>query len=352
MTGPLSVGDIADRVGGAVVGDATRVIHGVSTPEEGDSRDLVFVGSPRHLERAARAGAVLVGVDLALPSGLTAIRVPDPAHAMAQVIDWMFPVRRNVEGISPAALIDPTARLGMDVGIGPFVCVGADVSIGDRTEIHPSVTIGRGSAVGSDCVVYAGVHIYPEMTIGNRVILHSGVVIGADGFGYTREPIPAASPDEPVQHRKIRQVGRVVIADDVEIGANTTIDRATLTATRVGRGTKIDNLVTVGHNATIGRHCIIIGQAGVSGSTTLGDYVTIAGQAGLAGHIHVGARAVVGAQSGVTKDVPASGVVLGSPAVEARRAKKALTLIDSLPELKRTLAAHERRLAALERFGR
>ena len=352
MTGPLSVGEIADRVRGSVVGDRTRVIEGVSTPEEGDSRDLVFVGSPRHLEQAASAGAALVAIDLTLPSGLTAIRVRDPAQAMAQVIDWMFPVRRDVEGISTAAFVDPTATIGTDVGIGPFACIGADVRIGDRTEIHPSVTVGRGATVGSDCVIHAGVHIYPEMTIGDRVILHSGVVIGADGFGYTPEPMPAPSSDEPVRHRKIRQVGHVVIADDVEIGANTTIDRATLTATRVGRGTKIDNLVTIGHNATVGRHCIIIGQAGVSGSTTLGDYVTIAGQAGLAGHIHVGSRAVVGAQSGVTKDVPDSGIVLGSPAVEARRAKKALTLIDSLPELKRTLAAHERRLAALERLGR
>ena len=352
MTGPLSVGEIAYRVHGSVVGDRHRVIEGVSTPEEGDARDLVFVGSPRHLERATSAGALLVANDLTLPSGLTAIRVPDPAQAMAQVIDWMFPVRRNVVGVSPAAFVDPSATIGTDVGVGPFACIGADVRIGDRTEIHPSVTIGRGSTVGTDCVIYAGVHIYPEMTIGDRVILHSGVVIGADGFGYTREPMPAPDSNEPVRHRKIRQVGRVVIADDVEIGANTTIDRATLTATRVGRGTKIDNLVTIGHNATVGRHCIIIGQAGVSGSTTLGDYVTIAGQAGLAGHIHVGSRAVVGAQSGVTKDVPESGVVLGSPAVDARRAKKALTLIDSLPELKRSLAAHERRLAALERLGR
>jgi UDP-3-O-[3-hydroxymyristoyl] glucosamine N-acyltransferase len=352
MIGPLSVGEIAARVRGAVVGDASRLIDGVSTPEEGDSRDLVFIGSPRHLERAAAAGAALVGVDVALPSGLTAIRVADPAQAMAQVIDWLFPPRRNVEGISPAAFIDPSASIGANVGIGPFACIGADVRIGDGTEIHPSATIGRGTTVGRDCVIHAGVHIYPEMVIGDRVILHSGAVIGADGFGYTREAMSAPPPDEPVRHRKIRQVGRAVIGDDVEIGANTTIDRATLTATRIGRGTKIDNLVTIGHNAVVGRHCIIIGQAGISGSTTLADYVTIAGQAGLAGHIHVGRHAVVGAQSGVTKDVPESGVVLGSPAVEARRAKKALTLIDSLPELKRTLAAHERRLAILESLGR
>ena len=192
------------------------------------------------------------------------------------------------------------------------------------------------------------------MAIGNRVILHSGVVIGADGFGYVPETLPAseAAPDEPRRHRKIRHVGSVIIGDEVEIGANTTIDRATFAATRVGNGTKIDNLVTIGHNATIGRHCIIIGQAGISGSTALGDYVTVAGQAGLAGHVRIGSNVVIGAQSGVTKDVAPGEIVLGSPAVESKRAKKALTLIDSLPDFKRALASHERRLAELERLTR
>jgi UDP-3-O-[3-hydroxymyristoyl] glucosamine N-acyltransferase len=282
---------------------------------------------------------------------MTTIGVRDPAAAMARVIDLLVPVRRELVGISPAAFVEPGAALGEDVGIGPHAYIGADVRIGDRTEIHPNSTIGRGSRIGDDCVIHPGVHLYPETTIGHRVVLHSGVVIGADGFGYTRERMPGGSADgdEPHHHRKARQVGRVVVEDDVEIGANTTIDRATLSATRIGRGTKIDNLVQIGHNTAIGRHCIIIGQAGISGSTVLGDYVTVAGQAGLAGHVHVGSHVVIGAQSGVTKDVKPGEIVLGSPAVESIRAKKALALIDSLPDFKRALAAHERRLTQIER---
>jgi UDP-3-O-[3-hydroxymyristoyl] glucosamine N-acyltransferase len=323
----------------------------VSTPEQADSGDLVFVVSAKHLAGAAAAAAVLVPSGLELPAGITAIRVADPMSAMARVVDWFFPVRRVFDHVSPAAFVDRTATLGAGVGIGPLAYVGPGVRIGDRTEIHPSSTIARDTQIGSDCVIHSGVHIYPDTRIGDRVVLHSGVVIGADGFGYVREPLPsdAARADEPFRHRKIRHVGCVAIEDDVEIGANTTIDRGMLTATRIGRGSKIDNLVTVGHNSTVGRHCIIIGQAGLSGSTVLDDYVTIAGQVGVADHVRIGARAVVGAQAGVTKDVPAGQTALGSPAVEGLRAKKALTLIDSLPEFKRALSAHARRLADLER---
>ena len=272
--------------------------------------------------------------------------------AMARVVDWFFPVRRPFDGVSPAAFVDATTVLGTDVAIGPLAYVGAGVRLGDRTQVHPSSTIGHDTRIGSDCIIHSGVHIYPNTMIGDRVILHSGVVIGADGFGYVPERLAAeqASAEEPLQHRKIRHVGRVTLEDDVEIGANTAIDRGTLAATRIGRGTKIDNLVTIGHNSAVGRHCIIIGQVGVSGSTVLGDYVTVAGQAGLADHVRIGARAVIGAQSGVTKDVPAGQVVLGSPAIEGHRAKKALTLIDSLPDFRRTLFAHARRLAEIERI--
>jgi UDP-3-O-[3-hydroxymyristoyl] glucosamine N-acyltransferase len=190
------------------------------------------------------------------------------------------------------------------------------------------------------------VHVYENVTIGDRVILHSGAVIGSDGFRYVREMTGLG--DEPLRHRKFRHVGRVVIEDDVEIGANTTIDRAVLGVTRIGRGTKIDNLVMIGHNAQIGQHCILVAQAGLSGSTRLGDYVVIAGQAGLVDHVTVGGGAVIGAQAGVTKDIGAGAVVLGSPAIEAIRAKKALALVGNLPEFKKTVADHGRRIARLE----
>jgi UDP-3-O-[3-hydroxymyristoyl] glucosamine N-acyltransferase len=348
---PVSIAAIAAFLDAPFTGEAERLIFGVSTPESADVGDLVFVSSSEHAAFAAAAGAVLARPDLDLALNTAVIRVDDPAAAMAQVVEWLFPATRTFSGVSPTAIVEPSARLGEDVGIGPLAYVGANVRIGDRTEVHPTATVGRNVRIGCDCVVHSGVHIYPETVVGDRVVLHAGVVLGADGFGYVREPIPqgAATPDEPLRHRKIRQIGHVVIEDDVEIGANSTIDRASLAETRIGRGTKIDNLVTIGHNCRIGRHCIVVGQAGISGSTVLDDYVTVAGQAGLAGHIRVGARAVVGAQAGVTKDIRPGEVVLGSPAIDAGRARKGYVLIESLPDFKRRLADHERRLHDLER---
>ena len=344
-----TVAEIAAYLGGRVAGRPDLAIRGVSTPADAGPDDLAYIESARHLDSGRAAGALLVPESLDVPDELTAIAVRDPAAAMARVIDWILPLRRSVTAVSPAAFLEPDCVIGDEVGIGPHVYVGNGVRIGNRTEIHPNSTIGRESVIGDDCVIHSGVHLYPGTTIGHRVVLHSGVVLGADGFGYTREPIPdPQDADESMRHRKTRQVGCVVVGDDVEIGANTTIDRASLSETRIGHGTKIDNLVQIGHNARVGRHCIIIGQAGISGSTVLGDYVTVAGQAGLAGHVHIGSHVVIGAQSGVTKDILPGEIVLGSPAVESIRAKKALALIDSLPDFKRRLAAHERRLRALE----
>ena len=347
---PVSVAAIAAFLDAPFTGDADRLIFGVSTPDAADADDLIFVSSPKHAPRAAAAGAVLAAPGFEQVENTTIIRVADPDRAMMRVVEWLFPTTRSFTGVSPAAVVEPSARLGREVGIGPLAYVGTDASIGDRTELHPTATIGRNAQVGDDCVIHAGVHIYPGTIVGNRVVLHSGVVLGADGFGYVRERLPhgVATAEECERLAKVPHVGRVVIEDDVEIGANSTVDRARLSETRIGRGTKIDNLVTIGHNSEVGRHCIIIGQAGISGSTVLGDYVTIAGQAGLAGHIRIGPHGVVGAQAGVTKDVPAGEKVLGSPAVDARRARKALVLIDSLPEFKRRLADHERRLSDLE----
>jgi UDP-3-O-[3-hydroxymyristoyl] glucosamine N-acyltransferase len=204
--------------------------------------------------------------------------------------------------------------------------------------------------VGEDCVIHPNVTIYEGTSIGSRVVIHGGAVIGGDGFGYVPEP-SREDPQEPYRHAKIPQVGRVVIEDDVEIGANTTIDRATLAETVIGRGTKIDNLVMVAHNCILGRHVILVSQAGISGSTTIGDYATIAGQAGLVGHITVGARAVVTAQAGVTKDVAEGQVVLGSPAMDIREGRLAFGLIGRLPELKRQVSDLLKRVEKLEASG-
>jgi UDP-3-O-[3-hydroxymyristoyl] glucosamine N-acyltransferase len=343
-------------VAGDVLGDPDVVVSRVASLESADAGDLVYVDSAKYAGALSlsKASAAILPEGIDPPAGMAAIRVRQPALAAAQALEMLCPFERTFVGISPQAAMGTNVVLGEDVSIGPHAYVGDDVRIGRGTEIHPNATIGRGSVVGDDCVLHSGVHIYDGVTIGNRVIIHAGAVIGADGFGYVQENMSAsgAPPDEPVRHRKVRQVGRVVIEDDVEIGANTTIDRAALDITRIGRGSKIDNLVQVAHNCLIGRHCIIVGQAGLSGSCVLGDYATIAGQAGLAGHLTVGARAVVGAQAGVTKDIPDGQYVLGSPAIEDfRRAKRALSLIESLPEFKKTIASHEQRLARLEGGG-
>jgi len=356
MSRTATVRELASHVGGQAIGDADRVVSRVASLASAQPGDLVYVESPKYADAlsSSKASAAIVPDGVEPPAGMAAIRVRQPSLAVAQALDVLHPFERTFEGVSSQAAIGNGVTIGDGAGIAPHAYIGDHARIGRGTEIHPGATVGRGSSIGDDCVIHAGVHIYSGVTIGNRVVVHAGAVIGADGFGYVQEHAAAsgAPADEPVRHRKVRQIGRVVIEDDVEIGANATIDRAALDVTRIGRGSKIDNLVQVGHNCLIGRHCIIVGQAGLSGSCVLGDYATIAGQAGLAGHLTVGARAVVGAQAGVTKDVPDGQYVLGSPAIEDfRRAKRALSLIESLPELKKAIASHEQRLTRLEGGG-
>ncbi|HVR74553.1 MAG TPA: UDP-3-O-(3-hydroxymyristoyl)glucosamine N-acyltransferase [Planctomycetota bacterium] len=352
MSRTFTVTEVAAHVEGTVLGDPDCPITGIGSLADARPGDLVYIDSPRHLDglKVSRAAAVICPDGIELPPHMSGIRVKQPGLAMAEAIDLILPAERTYEDVSPQAFIGSEVELAPDVGIGPLAYVGDRVKIGRGTEVHPGATIGRGTTIGEDCIIYSGVHIYAGTMIGSRVILHSGAVIGADGFGFVQEKVsdPSASKEEPLRHRKMRQVGRVVIEDDVEVGANAAIDRAAFHETRIGRGTKIDDLVMIGHNCVVGRHSVIVAQAGISGSTVMGDYVTIAGQAGLAGHLKIGSRAVVGAQSGVTKDVGAGQIVLGSPAIDARHARKALTLIDSLPEFKKTLSAHEKRIAGLE----
>lgn len=360
MSRETTVGEIAKHIGGAVIGDPHLVITGVKSLQEAGPGDLVFLDQARYFKdlQGSKASAVILPESLEPPAGMTGIKVSQPAVGVARALELLFPTERTFIGVSPQALIGKNVDVAEGVGIGPGAYVGDDVKVGSGTVIHPCATIGRGTTLGESCIIYSGVHIYHQVTIGNRVIIHSGAVIGADGFGFVQEKLageearpeesPNQPPREPLRHKKVPQIGRVVIEDDVEIGANTTIDRAALDVTLVGRGTKIDNLVMIGHNCRIGRHSILVSQVGISGSTEIGDYVTIAGQAGLAGHIKVGSRAIVGAQAGVTKDVESGHIVLGAPAIDARQARKAYSLIESLPEFKKALADLEKRLAKLE----
>ncbi len=348
----FTVSDLAARLGGTVVsGDGSRVLTGVSTPAHAGPSDLIFIASNERRDelRSSAAGAVLLSEDFETPGGMAVIRVPQASLAMAQAVDLLVPVARRPAGISARAILGDDVDIAGSASVGPGCCIGDRARVGDRTEIRAGATVGADVVIGDDCLIYSGAHIYDGVRIGSRVILHAGAVIGADGFGYVPEPIAdGQSTGEPFRHRKIRQIGTVVIEDDVEIGANTTIDRAMLHETRVGRGTKIDNQVMVGHNCTIGRHCVIVSQVGLSGSVELGDYVTIAGQAGILHHVKIGDHAVIGSQAGVTRDVAPGARLLGAPAVDSKIAARALPIIAHLPELRRLVRSLERRVAALE----
>lgn len=346
----LTVRQLALELGGTAEHHGERLIMGVSTPTDAGPTDLIFITSAhlRGMLHASSAGVALLPAEVDAPAGMAVIRVANPTLAMARAIDLLVPIARTPAGISDRAILGDHVEIDGSASVGPGCCIGDRARVGARTEIRAGVTVGAGVTIGDDCIIYSGVHIYDGVRIGHRAILHAGAVIGADGFGFVREPLPPGGPaDEPFRHRKMRQIGTVVIEDDVEIGANTTIDRATLSETRVGRGTKIDNLVMVGHNCVIGRHCVIVSQVGLSGSVELGDYVTIAGQAGIIGHVQIGDHAIVGSQAGVTRDVAAGAAVLGAPAVDVKVAHKALPIIAHLPELRRLVRALERRVAAL-----
>jgi UDP-3-O-[3-hydroxymyristoyl] glucosamine N-acyltransferase len=304
----ITVGELAAKLGGKVEGSEGLALTGVAPLETATKSDLSFVESERTLVAAAesQAGGLLAALDLVLP-GRNVIRVRRPRRAMAQAIEIFHPRPGVKTGIHPTVVVGEGCRIGNEVSIGAHAVIGDGVSVGDRTRIGAGCVIGDRSAIGVDCVLHAGVTLYPDSRLGDRVILHSGAVIGADGFGYVF--------DEG-RHWKFPQVGWVELGDDVEIGANSTIDRGALGATRIGMDTKIDNLVQVAHNVQIGEHCAIASQTGISGSAVIGDYVIIAGQVGIGDHARVDNGAILGGQCGILphKRAKAGQPLWGTPA--------------------------------------
>ena len=310
MPAAVPLRDIVSFVSGRYDGP-DAMIAGVAPLGEATERHISFLSNPKYASQleTTRAAAVLVANDLPGQSQKY-IRVANPYYAMATTVARFFAHRPRPEGISPKAEIAATAKLGSNVAVGAFTSIGEDVTIGDGAVIYPNVTIEPGAVIGDGTILYPHVSVYYACRIGKRCILHSGVVVGADGYGF--------ATDDAGVHHKIPQVGIVRIEDDVEIGAGTTIDRAALGETVVGEGTKIDNLVQIGHNVRIGRRCLLVSQVGIAGSTELGDDVQVGGQSGFAGHLKIGSRVRVYSKSAVFENVPDGVWVRGIPAVPQR----------------------------------
>lgn len=341
----LTAREIAAVVGGTLIGDPKIPVTGVAGIKEARPSDATFVGSPKYATALKTTHAAVILLTQALADSvvgqLTAalVVVENPMAAFARLVEKITPPPvRFVPGIHPTAVIAPTAKLGIGVSVQPHAVIEADVSIGDRSVIGAGNFIGTGCRIGSDCVFHPNITVREYTVIGSRVILHAGVVLGADGFGF--EMVQG-------QHKKIPQLGNVEIGDDVEIGANTAIDRARFGTTRIGRGTKIDNLVQIGHNCVIGEHCVVCGLVGMAGSTIVGNYVTIAGQVGIAGHLTIGDKSILMAQAGVTKDVAPGSFMLGAPAVPHKEFKKVNAATQRLPETLIKLRDLEQQLAEL-----
>ncbi len=329
---PSTVRQLAELVQGELCGDGEQVIRSAQTLAEAGPGDITFAESERYVSRlhASRATAAVVGTGLPT-NGLTVIRVADPLLAFVTIVRHLRgkpDSQPGPQGIDPRVCVDATARIGPEATILPFACVGAGTVIGARCRIHPGAVIGRNCRLGDDVTIYANAVLYDETVVGHRVIVHANAVLGADGFGYR----PHAGG-----LMKIPQLGYVQIGDDVEIGAGTTIDRGTFGATQIGAGTKLDNLVQIGHNCRIGRQNLVAAQSGIAGSSTTGDGVVLAGQVGVTDHVHIGDRAVIGAQSGVSNNVAAGEWVLGYPARPLNDQRRVWATLERLPEMRRDL---------------
>jgi UDP-3-O-[3-hydroxymyristoyl] glucosamine N-acyltransferase len=321
-----TVAEIARLLEGEVMGDGQARIKGVAGIAEAQPGEITFLDSPQYASflQTTAASAVIVSAETSYP-GKTLIRVSQPRLAFARTMRLFYAtIAAGPRGIHPTAVIGERVKLGQDVGIGAQAVVGDGVEIGDGAVIFPLVSIGERTRIGSGSVIYANVTIREGVIVGKDVIIHSGAVIGSDGFGYAQDGD---------HHLKIPQVGTVIIEDEVEIGANVSIDRGTLGATRIGRGTKIDNLVQIAHNVVIGPNTLLIAQVGISGSTRIGANVILAGQVGVVGHIEIGDHSMVAAQSGVSRKIPPKTVMFGTPARPIKKAKQIEACISRLPEL-------------------
>jgi UDP-3-O-[3-hydroxymyristoyl] glucosamine N-acyltransferase len=326
--------EIAKHLQGEVVGDGNAVLNSFAPTESARPGDLTFAENEVFFARAEESAATAIIADQRFNSTKKIlIRVPNARIAFAKALALFFPEPVRPAGIHPLAAVAASAQIDPTAHIGPHCTIGERVKIGARSVLQSGNSVGDDSQLGEDANLFPNVTVYPRTEIGNHVRIHAGTVIGSDGYGYVL--------DGGV-HRKIPQTGNVIIHDDVEIGANVTVDRGALGPTVIGKGTKIDNLVQIGHNVQIGEHCIVIAQVGIAGSAKLGNYVVLAGQVGVGGHLKIGNHVIIGAQSGVMTDVPDKATWLGSPAQPDRQFKRQVIAIQRLPDLLKRIAEFER----------
>ncbi len=332
MSTGMTVGELAQHLGAEIVGDPKGLVKGAAPLETAGPTEVSFLARRKYLPYldSTHATAVIVGRNLGkvdvLPRETALLWVDDAHRALAQALTLLYPTEEQRPAIAPTAVLGPRVELGKGVTIGPYAVIGAGAKLGDGVRIGAQCVIGEGCELGARTELKDQVCLYAGSRIGSRCIIHSGARIGVDGFGYVLED---------GEHRKVPQVGRCVIEDDVEIGANTCIDRGSVGETRIGAGTKIDNLVHIAHNVQVGRGCIIVAQVGVAGSTTIGNGVALAGQVGIIGHLEIGDGARIAAQAGVSQDVPAGETWFGHPARQRTQVMRANAAFLRLPELLR-----------------
>jgi UDP-3-O-[3-hydroxymyristoyl] glucosamine N-acyltransferase len=332
-----TAGELADYLGASLTGDRGANISGVASPEEASAEDLVYIDSPRHTDRAAKSRAACI---LAKPgtgiAGKALLAVSDPKLAFAKAAAWLLPASKPSAGIHPTAVVAASATIAKTATIGPYVVIEEGAQVGSGSWIEAFCFVGAGGRVGEGCRLHPRVTLYADAQLRDRVEVHSGVVIGGDGFGYVFGE---------GRHWKFPQVGGVEISDDVEIGVNTAVDRGSLGNTRIGAGTKIDNLVQVAHNVEVGEHTILVSQVGISGSSRIGDYVVVAGQAGFGDHAIVEDKAIIGGQAGILpgKTIRAGEIVWGTPARPFKKFKEQFAHLSQLPELARRVRALEQK---------
>ena len=341
----FKVTDIAKFLNGEIVGNENISVSNVSKIEEGKPGTLAFLANLKYENflYSTNASVVLVNKSFVPREKVNAtlIRVEDAYQAFASLLELYMQAKASLKtGIEQPSYIAQTATVGKDIYIGAFAYIGKNSKIGNNTKLYPQVYIGDDVTIGNDCIIYAGAKIYNDTVIGNRCIIHSGVVIGSDGFGF--------APLEDGTYKKIAQIGNAILEDDVEIGANTTIDCGTMGSSIIRKGAKIDNLVMVAHNCEVGENTVIAAQSGMAGTSKVGKNCKFGGQVGLAGHLTIGDNVFIGAQSGVAKSVNSNQIILGSPAIEIKDAIKAITVYKNLPKLREEVIQLQRDIKILK----